>query len=136
MLYDSLADELFYILSQFSKNPFQEHSRNFATGEMSILYYLDKIQDGATAGDICNYMQVTTGRVASALNSLEKKHYIQRRNHDIDKRKVIVYITESGKEYILENYQNGITLAEDILSNLGEEDAKELIRLIKKSLNM
>ena len=81
-------------------------------------------------------MQVTTGRVASALNSLEKKRYIQRRNHDIDKRKVIVYITESGKEYILENYQSGITLAEDILSNLGEEDAKELIRLIKKSLNI
>lgn len=136
MYYESLADELFYILSQFSKNPFQEHSRNFATGEMSILYYLNKIQDGATAGDICNYMQVTTGRVASALNSLERKQYIQRRNHDTDKRKVIVYITESGKEYILENYANGISLAEEILGNLGEKDAKELIRLIRKSLNM
>ena len=81
-------------------------------------------------------MQVTTGRVASALNSLEKKRYIQRKNHNTDKRKVIVYITDTGKEYILENYKSGITLAEDILSNLGEDDAKELIRLIKKSLNI
>ena len=136
MKFDSLADELFYILSQFSKAPAQEHPRNFATGEMAILYYLDRIQNGATAGEICNYMQVTTGRIASALNSLEKKHYIQRQSHDDDKRKVIVYITNPGKQYILENYETGIMLANSILQNLGEEDAKEFIRLIRKSLGI
>ena len=136
MDYNSLADELFYMLSQFSKSPFQEHSRNFATGELAILFYLNKIQNGATAGDICNYMQVTSGRIASALNSLEKKKYIQRKNHDNDKRKVIVYITESGREYIIEHYENGITLTQSVLDNLGENDARELIRLMKKSMNM
>lgn len=136
MEYNSLADELFYILSQLSKSPFQEHSRNFATGELAILFYLNKIQNGATAGDICNYMQVTTGRIASALNSLEKKKYIQRKSHDEDKRKVVVYITDSGREYIIEHYENGITLTQSVLDNLGEDDAKELIRLIKKTMNM
>ncbi len=136
MEYNSLADELFYILAQFSKNPLQEHPRNFATGEMAILYYLNTIRNGATAGEICNYMQVTTGRIASALNSLERKKYIERKNHDDDKRKVIVYITEPGREYIIENYESGIVLAKSILDSLGEEDARELIRLIRKSLNM
>ena len=68
MEHDSLVDELFAIMREFSKVPFQEQSRNFATGEMAILFYLNSIQDGATAGDICNYLQVTTGRIASAMN--------------------------------------------------------------------
>lgn len=135
MDFDSLADELFYLMTQFSRASFQEHSRNFATGEMAILYYLNKIQNGASAGDICSYMNVTTGRIASALNSLEKKNYIQRKSHNEDKRKVIVYITESGRKYIISHYENGLTLSQGMLDVLGEEDAKELIRLMRKTMN-
>ena len=136
MEYESLADELFHIMSQFSKKPFQEQPRNFATGEMAILFYLNSIQNGATAGDICNYLKVTTGRIASALNSLEKKHFIERRSHEEDKRKITVYITSSGKEYILQNYEDGIVITQNILNNLGEEDAKEFIRIMKKLMDI
>lgn len=135
MNFDSLADELFYLMTQFSRDSFQEHSRNFATGEMAILYYLNKIQNGASAGDICSYMNVTTGRIASALNSLERKNYIQRKNHDVDKRKVIVYITDSGRKYIISHYENGLMLSQGMLDILGENDAKELIRLMRKTMN-
>ena len=136
MEYESLADELFHIMSQFSKKPFQEQPRNFATGELAILFYLNSIQNGATAGDICNYLKVTTGRIASALNSLEKKHFIERRSHEEDKRKITVYITSSGKEYILQNYEDGIVITQNILNNLGEEDAKEFIRIMKKLMDI
>lgn len=136
MEYKSLADELFQLMSQFSKLPFQEQPRNFATGEMAILFYLNSIQDGATAGEICNYLKVTTGRIASALNSLEKKHFIQRMNHADDRRKITVYITPSGREYILQNYENGLVITQNALENLGEDDAKELIRIMKKLMDI
>lgn len=132
MEYRSLADELFSIMQEFSKVPMQEHPRNFATGELAILFYLNSIQNGATAGEICNYLQVTTGRVASALKSLERKQLIQRKIHESDRRKVTVCITTSGKQYILENYENGIIITQNALDYLGEKDAKELIRIIKK----
>ena len=136
MEHDSLVDELFAIMREFSKVPFQEQSRNFATGEMAILFYLNSIQDGATAGDICNYLQVTTGRIASALNSLEKKNFIQRKTHEKDKRKVKVCITSYGRDYVLQNYDNGIVISRNVLENLGEEDTKEFIRIVKKLMNI
>ena len=136
MEYESLADELFHIMCQFSKIPCQEQPRNFATGEMAILFYLNSIQDGATAGEICNYLKVTTGRIASALNSLGKKHFIQRMSHADDRRKITVYITSSGREYILQNYEDGLIVTQNALENLGEDDAKELIRIMKKLMDI
>ena len=136
MEHDSLVDELFAIMREFSKVPFQEHSRNFATGEMAILFYLNSIQDGATAGDICNYLQVTTGRIASALNSLEKKNFIQRKTHEKDKRKVKVCITSYGRDYVLQTYDNGRVISRNVLENLGEEDTKEFIRIVKKLMDI
>ena len=136
MQHDSLVHELFAIIRQYSQVPFQEHSRNFATGEMAILFYLNSIQDGATAGDICNYLQVTTGRIASALNSLEKKNFIQRKTHEKDKRKVKVCITSYGRDYVLQNYDNGIVISKNVLENLGEKDTKEFIRIVKKLMDI
>ena len=103
---------------------------------MAILFYLNSIQDGATAGDICNYLQVTTGRIASALNSLEKKNFIQRKAHEKDKRKVKVCITYYGRDYVLQNYDNGIVISRNVLENLGEEDTKEFIRIVKKLMDI
>lgn len=67
---------------------------------------------------------------------MEKKHFIERRSHEEDKRKITVYITSSGKEYILQNYEDGIVITQNILNNLGEEDAKEFIRIMKKLMDI
>lgn len=76
-------------------------------------------------------MSVSTGRVATALKSLEKKGLVVRRTDVNDKRKVIVFITDSGKQFMIDRHKEGITWTENVLRKLDEQDAKELIRLIK-----
>lgn len=77
-------------------------------------------------------MDLTTPRVASALNSLAKKGFIERNRAENDKRVVIVTITESGKSFMMEEYNKLISMMQHTLQQLGEKDAQELIRIIKR----
>ncbi|WP_153795522.1 MarR family winged helix-turn-helix transcriptional regulator, partial [Paenibacillus polymyxa] len=72
-----------------------------------------------------------TGRIATALKSLEKKGLVVRRTDANDKRKVIVFITDLGKQFMIDRYNEGVAWSEKILRKLDEQDAKEFIRLIK-----
>lgn len=56
---------------------------------------------------------------------------IVRRTDDSDKRKVIVFITDAGKQFMLDKYNEGVAWTENVLRKLDEQDAKEFIRLIK-----
>lgn len=64
------------------------------------------------------------------LNSLETKGFIERKKSDEDRRRVVVCITESGREeacqkmgYIRNEYQG-------LFKILGRKDTEELIRLL------
>lgn len=131
MDYKELAIELFHsIASSQSPPPFDEpmkHSR----GEMGILHYLHYIKDGATAGELSEAFSVSTGRIATALKGLEKKGMILRSTDPTDKRKVVVFITEQGKESVCKGYNHAISMTEKMLRKLDEQDAKEFVRLSK-----
>ncbi|KEO76062.1 MarR family transcriptional regulator [Paenibacillus polymyxa] len=130
MDYKALATELFeYIVK--SRKPALEERGHFSRGEMGILICLNFNKDGVTSGHLSEYLSVSTGRVATALKSLEKKGLVVRRTDVNDKRKVIVFITDSGKQFMIDRHKEGITWTEKVLRKLDEQDAKELIRLIK-----
>ena len=69
------------------------------------------------------------------LKSLENKGMIVRNSNLTDKRRVHVFITDTGKELVHEKHLEGIARMEKVLEKLGEEDAKEFIRLIKKVIS-
>ncbi|MNW33382.1 MarR family protein [compost metagenome] len=129
MDYRASAVELFECIVQ-SRKPALEEGGHFSRGEMGILIALSQ-QDGVTSGYLSEYLSVSTGRIATALKSLEKKEMIVRRTDASDKRKVIVFITDAGKQFMLDKYNEGIAWTETVLRKLDEQDAKEFIRLIK-----
>lgn len=136
MDYTPLAASLFSSLVKTSNAPFQKESRNFCMGEMGILSYLNFCCDGVTAGELSENLDVSTGRVAAALNTLEKKNMIKR-NHDIsDKRRVIVNITDSGKKAVLKKRRHGILCTEEMLRALGEDDAREFVRIMQRIISL
>ena len=76
-------------------------------------------------------LHVVPGRMTDILKSLENKGFIKRCKDNEDRRKVNVFLTEEGKieakekrKYITEEYRG-------LFEILGEEDTKELIRLLK-----
>lgn len=132
MDYKALAEELFHVMTRTAKLPFQKKVDDLSHGERKILGYLTFGKNGVPSGDLSEKLDLTTPRVASALNSLAKKGYIERNRDENDKRMVIVSITESGKSYMLEEYNNLILMMQQTLEKLGEKDALEFIRIIKR----
>lgn len=129
--YKALAVELFEYAAQARKPPLDDRRQLFSRGEMGILIHLNFHKDGTTSGDLSEYLSVSTGRVATALKSLEKKGFVVRRTDADDKRKVIVFITDAGRQFLLDRRNEGIALMEKMLRRLSEEDAREFVRLVK-----
>jgi MarR family transcriptional regulator, organic hydroperoxide resistance regulator len=132
MDYKSLAEELFHIMTRTAKLPFQKKVDDLSHGERRILGYLTFGKNGVPSGDLSDKLDLTTPRVASALNSLAEKGYIERNRDENDKRMVIVSITEAGKSFMMEEYNKLISMMQQTLERLGENDAQELIRIIKR----
>ncbi|MDM5327541.1 MarR family transcriptional regulator [Neobacillus sp. CF12] len=132
MDYKALAEELFHIMTRTAKLPFQKKVDDLSHGERRILGYLTFGKNGVPSGDLSEKLDLTTPRVASALNSLAKKGYIERNRDENDKRMVIVSITESGKSFMMEEYNKLISMMQKTLQKLGENDSLELIRIIKR----
>ena len=75
---------------------------------------------------------MTSARVSAALKILEKKGYIKRRASQKDKRNVMVFLTECGKEYIENVRKNVFGQMKTALVGMGE-DAEEFVSLISRA---
>ena len=134
MNYRLLAEDLLNALI-FHKLP-TEKSSQMSSGEVGILTYLNNIRNDAPAGEISRHLGISTGRTAIALKSLEKKGYVMRANTDADKRRVIVSITRQGSG-VSETFRGHVLDAiEALLCKLGDADASEYVRLMKRVLEI
>ncbi|OLS40984.1 MarR family winged helix-turn-helix transcriptional regulator [Bacillus sp. MRMR6] len=132
MDYRLLANELFQSMIRAPKMPFQKKVDDISHGERKILGYLTFGKNGATSGELSEHLDLSTPRVASALNSLSKKGFIERNRDTADKRIVIVTITEPGRSFMLEEHEQAMRMMEKTLRKLGEHDANEFVRIIKR----
>jgi DNA-binding MarR family transcriptional regulator len=113
----------------------QGNVSNIAKGELAVLIYLIDEKDGANAYELSEYFNVNTSRIAAILNSLCKKEYIQRIKDENDKRKIHVYISEKGKKLAYERKKEVLMNLNQLLKALGEEDATQYLRIMKKITN-
>lgn len=135
MYYKQLAIEFFDFMVSAHDGPIvPPDPKDYSRGELGILIYLIQ-KDGVTSGLLSEALQVSTGRIASALKSLEKKGLVVRRMDSTDKRKVNVYITEDGKREILKKHEEAIEQMVQSLQKLGKEDAKLFVELSKRFLS-
>lgn len=133
MDYRALANELVNNMTKSPKMPFQKKVDDLSQGEKRILGYLTFFKnEGASSGELSEKLFLSTPRVASALKSLSKKGFIERNRDENDKRIVIVTITEAGKSFMREEQEKAVSMLEKTLQKLGEEDAKEFVRIIKR----
>jgi DNA-binding MarR family transcriptional regulator len=130
--YSRLVEELFESMHRHKCRPFPEEPRELTHGEMGILIYLTHHQDGVPAGELSKWMRITTGRVATALNNLERKGFVERRQDDADKRRVLVHTTDAGRAFALKRREEAKRGMENLLRKLGERDAKEFVRILKR----
>lgn len=106
-----------------------EQAGKFVRGEAATLGYLANVSDEVTPGDLAHEFAISTARVASLLNGLERKGFIAREQSSEDRRKVIVSITDEGRDVLREKHDQGIHRLATMLEALGEHDARELVRI-------
>ena len=131
MNYYELAEELFNIMTQLPVDK-QGGTYELSRGEMGTLRFLNNYNNGVTAGYLREIFNISSGRTADKLKSLEKKRLIERRKEEVDKRKVIVYITELGRNIVNKKEDNCVKGIVSLLEKLGIDDSIELLRIMEK----
>lgn len=132
MVTREMAEDLIREFASMHKKGPTKDVQNVTRGEMPVLAYLIMENVEPTPSEISTRFDLSTARVANTLNSLEKKGFIERIHDAKDRRKVFVHITPEGKAIAKEKYEEAIEHTLQLLESLGEDDAKELIRLVKK----
>lgn len=129
-----LSDELIEVLRQYYYMKTPLGLENFMQGEMKVLSYIHYTAGGGeiATGDIVSALDMTGGRVAGILRSLEKKGFISRRTDENDRRRIMVSPTPAGSDYV----ENGRELLRSRLSTIidamGSESAENFIRSMEE----
>ncbi len=132
MDYKELTMEMFQIMNEMHKIRHRKSMDGLVRGESFVLRYLMDNGNSAIPSDMSAAMGTTTARVAATLNSLDKKGLISRRIDSDDRRRIIVELTDEGKNIAKEQWQQFMADTEHMLRSVGDEDAKEYVRILKK----
>lgn len=101
-------------------------------GENVILYLLTELGGKSTPGKLCERVDFTAARLSAIIKSLESKGYVERIRNENDKRSTIVALTPTGAEHFRLLKTDIIRNSLTIIEKLGEEDVRELLRIINR----
>ena len=101
-------------------------------GEQFVLVFVAHSDGNVIPSDISAEMGISTARIAATLNSLESKGLITRRIDVNDRRKILVELTDAGRAKEAEHTNAIMRVMTRMLENLGEKDATEFLRILKK----
>ena len=126
-----MAKQLFMLVGLMQREPIKKMQK-VSQGEMAMLGFLTYEKSETNPKELSERFNLSTARVANTLNSLERKEYIKRVHDSLDRRKVMVYITEKGKEVFTETEKEALNEFSKLLSYLGENDSLCLLEIIDK----
>ena len=104
MDYRNRAEYFLHYMRQLNRTAMIRDLTSLASGEQAVLYYLAFQHDGAYAGELTSAFDIRSSRTAAILNTLEKKGYARRLQNPQDKRQVLVYITDAGRQDVKGKY--------------------------------
>jgi DNA-binding MarR family transcriptional regulator len=130
-----LAQEMASTMAQLNRLSWQNVSfKDLKRSEfifMCALAIIDGSQaEGIKASDLSRYLQVTRAAVTHVLNSLEKARYVERISDPVDRRIVLVRVTENGQRIMKSANAVLLETLNGLIAYLGERDSRELIRLL------
>ena len=128
----ALTEEMVRLLD---KHPREARDNRFSAtmcGEMAVMRLLHNgSKRKMTAGELSSRLSMTTSRIAAVLGSLEKKGLLERENDEVDRRRVLVSLTQAGDELCEKRRQHFMKKIGLLISMLGD-DAPEFVRLLER----
>lgn len=90
----------------------------------------------AGVSEIHQTLHISKAAVSQTLNNLEKKGYIVRKIDPADRRKITVTVTSCGEQELEKARVAYDETLDRVLAQLGEENARDLVRLIGRLLEI
>ena len=105
-------------------------------GEMAVMRLLHSgTSKKMTAGELSSRLSMTTSRIAAVLGSLERKGLLERENDEIDRRRVLVSLTQAGDALCEKRRQHFMKKIGMMLHMMGD-DAPEFVRLLRRTFEI
>ena len=114
-----------------SRSQMQTRLMRAGKGEPFVLRYLQR-HGTSTPSQLASALRASSGRISALLTVLERKGFVTREINPADRRGIIVSITTEGKEFGTARFNEAITSMRDLVDDLGEEDTKELVRILER----
>ncbi len=126
----ALTKEMIRLLDEHPRAARDNRFSAIMCGEMAVMRLLHSgAKQKMTAGELSSRLGMTTSRVAAVLGSLEKKGLLERENDEVDRRRVLVSLTQAGDALCEKRRQHFMKKILMLLSMLGD-DAPEFVRLL------
>ena len=84
---------------------------------------------GLPDGELSTLLDLSTARIAAMLNNLERKGAITRARDTADRRRVVVRLTEQGRNEVQTSFNEAVACLSEVYRRMGEADTRELLRL-------
>ena len=125
-----LATQFLYLMPHMHRSRPQKQINESMRGEHFIVQYINLQGRKVQPSEISAEMEISTARVAAALNGLEKKGLIRREIDPSDRRRILVDLTDEGHRRADEIADHMIHGVYSLFENLGLEDSRDLLRLV------
>lgn len=119
----------------FRQGPHKQIGKS-ARGECFVLRCLARSKVPLLPSDLSEQTHASTARIAVVLNVLEKKGLISRTIDPADRRRILVSLTETGQAYAASVRAQLCEKMKCLLEELGEQDAREYLRITKRILEI
>ena len=128
----AMAVALLRIMEALPRRAPQNWLADFNRGEFFLLNYLYINNGSAWPSNMSKAMQTSSARITAALNGLERKGLVKRESDNDDHRRKLVHLTSEGFEYIEGYRDRALHNITKLLSELGEKDASEYLRITQR----
>ena len=109
----------------------------FFQGELRVLLYLFNNEGKAiNPSAISDEMHVSRTRVTATLNSLRDKGYVAMGMNQVDRRRVDVTLTQSGRKYVRARYDAACAEFEYLRACVGDDKIRGSIESLNEIANL
>lgn len=109
----------------------------FLQGELYILHHmLEHGEAGINPSGLSDMLHISRPRVTAALAALKRKGYVDTLVDEEDRRRLTVYLTPMGREFIISRQGQVEDYFTRFIEKLGQDKADELINLLELIVEM
>ena len=121
--------ELIYRLVNSRPKQMFKHVEENNAGIGCVLRYLEESGRAVSAGEISEYMKVSTARVAVILRKMQEKQLIIKLYDPNDARKTMISLSEHGIQFIAEKKESVLNYFSHVIEIIGEKRFIDFIEI-------